>query len=92
MSFGSYLIWAAYPEFQVFVDSRIELFSEQVWMDYLNISNANGNWDGLLDKYGVNSLMLSSTEQSLLIKAIDASPSWYMIYLDNYTYIFTRNK
>jgi hypothetical protein len=92
MSFGSYLIWAAYPEYQVFVDSRIELFSAQVWMDYLNISNANGDWDGLLDKYGVNSLMLSSTEQSLLIKAIDASPSWYMIYLDNYTYIFTRNK
>ena len=45
MSFGSYLIWAAYPQYQVFVDPRIELFSENIWIDYLNISNANGDWE-----------------------------------------------
>ena len=69
ISFGSYLIWAAYPQYQVFVDSRIELFSEKVWMDYLNISNATGDWDSKLKDYGVNTLMLSPSEQPALVKA-----------------------
>ncbi len=62
MSFGSYLIWAAYPQYQVFVDPRIELFSENIWVDYLNISNANGDWESKLSEYGVNTLMLSPME------------------------------
>jgi hypothetical protein len=90
MSFGSYLIWSAYPDYQVFVDSRIELFPAKVWMDYLNISNANGNWEGLLEEYGINTLMLSSAKQPLLINAIDASAIWSMIYKDHNTYIYTR--
>ena len=52
MSFGSYLIWAAYPQYQIFVDSRIELFSEKVWLDYLNISNADGDWQAKLGIMG----------------------------------------
>jgi hypothetical protein len=92
MSFGSYLIWAAYPDYQVFLDSRIELFSVKIWVDYLNISNASGDWQALLDQYGVNTLMLSSAEQPLLINAIDTSSVWFMIYKDDTTHIYIRNK
>jgi hypothetical protein len=92
MSFGSYLIWAAYPQYQVFVDSRIELFSEKVWLDYLNISNAEGNWEALLSDYGVNTLMLSPQEQSPLIKSIDSSQSWSCVYQDEAASIYTRIK
>jgi hypothetical protein len=90
MSFGSYLIWAAYPQYQVFVDSRIELFSEKVWMDYLNISNANGDWDELLKEYGVNTLMLSPMEQPRLVEAIQNSSEWLTIYQDQVAIIFTQ--
>jgi hypothetical protein len=92
MSFGSYLIWAAYPEYQVFVDSRIELFSEQVWMDYLNISNAAEDWGGLLEQYDVNTLMLSPAEQPLLITAVNESPAWYSIYQDGVASLYVRNR
>ena len=40
MAFGSYLIWAAHPEYQVFSDPRIELFSQEIWDDYKIISTA----------------------------------------------------
>ena len=92
MSFGSYLIWAAYPQYQVFVDSRIELFSEKVWVDYLNISNANGDWEALLNDYEVDTLMLSQMEQPLLISAADLSPDWHPIYEDQVTRLYIRNK
>ena len=90
MSFGSYLIWEAYPEYQVFVDSRIELFSEKVWEDYLNISNANGDWESRLSEYGVDTLMLSPVEQPTLIQAVQGSDGWDLLYQDNSAIIFER--
>ena len=92
MSFGSYLIWAAYPHYQVFVDSRIELFPEKIWLDYLNISNAEGDWEARLSDYGVNTLILSPNEQYPLIKSIDTSNSWSRVYQDEAASIYTRIK
>jgi hypothetical protein len=90
ISFGSYLIWAAYPQYQVFVDSRIELFPEQVWIDYLNISNARGDWESLLSDYGVNTLMLSPDEQPALIQAVQESDEWILIFHNPSATIFER--
>jgi hypothetical protein len=92
MSFGSYLIWAAYPKYQVFADSRIELFPDKVWLDYFKISNADGDWDGLLRDYGINTLMLSWQDQPALIDAASHSEGWELIYQDQVASIFTRNK
>jgi hypothetical protein len=90
MSFGSYLIWSAYPQYQVFVDPRIELYSEKIWIDYLNISNANDDWDLLLRDYGVNTLMLSPVEQPNLVAAAQKSDEWMIIYQDPSAMIFER--
>jgi hypothetical protein len=90
MSFGSYLIWAAYPPYQVFVDTRIELFSDKIWMDYLNISNASDDWETRLKEYGVNTLMVSPEEQAPLVALLRASPSWHLIYSDDVAMIYTR--
>jgi hypothetical protein len=90
MSFGSYLIWAAYPEYQVFVDSRIELFPEKIWFDYLNISNAVGDWESQLRDYGVNTLMLSPVAQPALVVAVERSSNWKKIYQDAVSFIFIR--
>ena len=92
MSFGSYLIWAAQPDYPVFVDSRIELFSTEVWLDYLAISNAQGDWEQKLIDYGVNSLMLSPTEQQGLVLAARESNQWRVIYQDATAVIFTRSE
>ncbi len=92
VSFGSYLIWAAYPQYQVFVDSRIELFPENVWLDYLNISNADDNWELLLEKYSVNTLMLSPDEQPNLIRAVETSGLWYCDYKSEVAIIYVRIK
>ncbi len=90
MSFGSYLIWAAYPQYQVFVDTRIELFPDKIWLDYLNISSAAGGWEASLRDYGVNTLILSPDEQPGLIQAAFNSQNWKKLYQDNNAYIFVR--
>jgi hypothetical protein len=35
MAYGSYLIWAAQPDYPVFVDPRIELYPYSYWIDYI---------------------------------------------------------
>lgn len=90
MTFGSYLIWAAYPQYQVFADSRIELFPKNVWLEYEKISNAEGDWEAELRDYGVNTLILSLTDQPLLVDAAQKSDEWDVAYRDNTAVIFNR--
>ncbi|MGQ9717771.1 MAG: hypothetical protein ACUVR6_08790 [Anaerolineae bacterium] len=82
MPFGSYLVWAAQPDYPVFVDSRIELYPVEVWLDYLHISAAGCGWEERLARYGVRTLMLSLQEQPALVAAARASPRWQQIYED----------
>lgn len=91
MSFGSYLIWAAYPEYRVFVDGRIELFSEEIWQDYLTISAGMGDWEGKLDRYDVHTLLLSRDEQPELVNAILNKPEWQLVFEDDAALIFVHH-
>ncbi len=90
MGFGSYLIWAAYPNYQVFTDPRIELYPIETWWDYTSLGNALPGWEDLLDKYEIKTLMLSPVNQPNLIDAIEDSPSWVAVYQDSKPVIYTK--
>ncbi|MFZ6027523.1 MAG: hypothetical protein ACOYYS_07380 [Chloroflexota bacterium] len=90
MSFGSYLDWAAQPEYPVFVDSRIELYPVSVWQDYIEISAALAGWEDELAAYGVNTLMLSPFEQAGLVAAVRVSAHWQLVYEDTAALVFVR--
>lgn len=92
LSFGSYLIWAAQPDYPVFVDTRLELYPMAIWIDYLAISGAAPDWEARLARYGVRLLMLSSTEQPALITAVAQSPRWRRIYQDEAASIWVRRE
>ena len=55
----------------------------------LNLSSQLAK-SGVLEKYGVKTLMLSPTEQSSLVVAVQESSDWVSIYQDDAAYIFTR--
>jgi hypothetical protein len=90
LSFGSYLIWAAQPDYPVFADTRLELYPLEFWRDYLDISAAREGWQDSLSHYGVNTLMLSLAQQPNLIAAVRRSPDWRFIYEDGVAAIFAR--
>ena len=87
--YGSYLIWAA-PEYPVFVDTRVELYDEGIWADYVQLSQARHGWEQTLDGYGVDTLMLSYELQAPLIDAARASANWATLYEDEETIILGR--
>jgi hypothetical protein len=90
MGFGSYLIWAAQPEYKVFVDPRIELFPQEIWTDYHMISNAIPGWEKRLEDHGARTLMLNTKSQGPLIEAVGDSDQWSLIYQDRFTRIFNK--
>ncbi|MBN1887920.1 MAG: hypothetical protein JW850_08005 [Thermoflexales bacterium] len=89
-AFGSYLIWAAQPDYPVFVDPRIDLYPAQVWLDYIHIAGAGCDWEGLLERYRVNTLMLSLEGQAALVEAASQSPDWQVVYQDTQAIILVR--
>jgi hypothetical protein len=90
MGFGSYLIWAAHPAYPVFVDPRIELYTVELWMDYVSLSTAAPGWEERLDQYGIQTLMLNPEEQMGLLNATRESGQWDEIYTDSASVILTR--
>ena len=90
MSFGSYMIWATQPEYKVFVDGRIELYSPGIWRDYLSISKAQCGWEELLDYYQIRTLMLSPSEQPALVDTVKASSDWQILFEDSYSVVAVR--
>ncbi len=89
LSYSSYLIWGC-PRLRVFVDTRIELYSEQEWLDYISISAARYTWQRLLDQYQITHLLAHRKEQPHLIAAAEESPCWQVIYQDDVSVVFAR--
>jgi hypothetical protein len=90
MAYGSYLIWAAQPQYKVFVDPRIELYPETIWEQYEALSAGERGWEESLRRRGVNTLMLDLKLQAGLVKAAAASPRWREVYRDGHTVILVR--
>lgn len=87
--YGSYMIWAC-PDVPVFVDTRIELYPEAQWMDYLALSRARYDWQAILDQYGIDTLLLHRDRQKALIDAATAAPGWQRRYEDDEAVILRR--
>ena len=92
MAFGSYMIWAAQPNYQVFTDPRIELFSADIWDDYQVISRTAPGWEEKLVEYDVRTLILNPEAQGALVQKAAESGDWQLIHQDETAQIFHRTQ
>ncbi len=82
MEYGGYLFWRFYPERRVFIDSRIELYPEEVWKEYAQMSAGEADALVLLDTYGVEVLLLNSDFQAGLLDLTRRSGAWRLVYIN----------
>jgi hypothetical protein len=87
--------WGSWFEFQlpenpVFVDTRFELFPARVWQDYATVSHGLLGWERVLDRWDVEAVVVSSTQQQQLIPVIERAQSWQLVYRDGDGYLFAR--
>ncbi len=89
---GDYLLWDGPQELKVFVASHAHLVPSEVWKDYVSMIRGSSEWDGLLDRYGINLLLLSDVSHGGLIRRLKENEKWRLSYSDNTGAVFVRRK
>ncbi len=75
---GEYLTWAS--SFPVFMDGRIEIYSDEVWKDYESVT-VGRDWEEVLDRYQVDALILDQRYHARtgLLPKVEASARWQRV-------------
>jgi hypothetical protein len=89
MGYGSYLIWALYPQEKVFVDPRVELYPLEMWEDYIYISQGR-NLNELLASYDIACVLLDKDEQPDLSQGLTRMPDWQRTYENEQSEVWRR--
>lgn len=89
MGAASYLVWAC-PGVPLFLDTRVELYSESVWREYLAARAGRYDWQDILDRHRVTYLLLDRADSPHLIDAASTSPVWQERYADTGAVLFER--
>jgi hypothetical protein len=87
-NWGGYLIWALWPDYQVFVDGRTDLYGDDLLGDYIEIQRGGPEAAALLDEYGVDWVLTGSGDGLSL--ALDCNPNWQQVYKDAQATIYLR--
>ena len=89
MEFGDFLMWTN-PGMPVFVGSHVHLVPRDVWVAYLETVRGQSDWDTVLDRYGVNTIVLDRARHQPLIDRIAENEDWRRSYQDFNSAVFRR--
>ncbi len=89
-NWGGYLIWRLWPEYQVFVDGRTDLYGDEILRDYIEIQAAGPRATSLLDKYDV-SFVLTGTDDALSMR-LHCQGGWTLVYEDEVAVVWVREE
>ena len=90
MEWGGWLVWRL-PDVRVFADVRIWIFPDDVWAEYLSISDAAPGWDDRLAARNVEWAVLEKRfHGDTLVPAMRSSPHWELRYEDDLGAVFHR--
>jgi hypothetical protein len=86
-SWGSWLEYAV-PELRVAVDSRVELFSSDVWAQYEAITAGVGDWEQQLRDWDVAFVVTTATQTAFADRL--SAAGWAPIHTDQDGSVFAR--
>ena len=89
LEFGDYVDYAAWPQYKVFFDGRMDMFGEKKFKEYMLVSSIGPGWRNILRKYNVNWIFFSA--DSLLCRRLRTVKGWKLIYTDKVADIFVRD-
>jgi hypothetical protein len=88
-TFGDYLIYAAWPQYKVFVDGRSDMYGASRMKDYDKVMRPTAEWETVLNKYNIN--WIFDYAHSRLSTLLLSSQDWRLIYADKVAHIFVKN-
>jgi hypothetical protein len=91
LGFASYQIFHC-PRLRVFTDTRIELYPQELWNDYLAVLEGRHDWQTILSHWGITHLLVPSEAAPFagLRSAIATSGQWTEIHRDSVAIVLAR--
>jgi hypothetical protein len=86
--FGDYIIFAAWPQYKVFIDSRADMYRSTWLKEYARIANLEFGWQEGLSKLGVTWVIFNAG--SKLSARLLERDDWQMIFADRVANIFVK--
>jgi len=91
LEWGEYLSFALPWKQSIYMDGRIEIYPDNLWDEYSQITSAAPEWESALARRGVTVLMLDRHYHDGLIAAASKSPNWREVATIGGGVIFVRN-
>lgn len=85
---GGYLIWRLYPQQQVYIDGRADVYGDAFIEEYLDAYRMREGWLEPLQKYGVDLVLLDRV--SPLANHLQADAAWERVYADDLAVILVK--
>ena len=88
-NWGGYFIWRLYPEYQVYIDGRADLYGDAFMDELAATYYLRGDlWRGQLEKWGIRTVALPP--DAPLVTALRVLPDWDTVYSDVQAVVLTK--
>src|SRR5215212_6481986 len=85
---AGYVILAEWPQQQVFIDDRYDMYPTSVIYDYFDLTGAKPGWSRVLDRYDVDVIVWG--RDTALASVLDRSDHWQRVHRDATDAIWLR--
>jgi hypothetical protein len=76
---GDYLLWALPADYPVLMFTHAHLFPPEHWQECLTVLRAEEGWQEILDRHGVNLVVMEVEEHPQLTEAIKGDTTWRVV-------------
>jgi hypothetical protein len=87
-NWGGYLLYRLWPNQKVFIDSQSDFYGEALTRQYEKLMSAEGDWQGVLDQYDIQSIIVPPS--SVLSQRLQVDAAWQPLFGDQIAAIFAR--
>lgn len=88
-SWAGYVLWKLYPRYRDFIDGRADtLYNSRILSAYLAAASAAPNWETILNRYGVQNVLVEPASPLAAVLAQNAG--WRLVYHDGTAVLYTR--
>ena len=77
-------------ELQPMVNLHVHIIPEEVWTDYVRLLSGPSDWDGLLDRYGINLVVAEKVRSERLVGQLRQSEDWEPLFEDSQAVVMRR--
>jgi hypothetical protein len=85
---GGYAIWRLYPDYQVFVDGRADLYGDDLLSQFKTAIQLHSGWRDVLDRWRVEAILVPPG--CALAQALVIDPQWQTAFSDSKALILRR--